>query len=286
MLKNILIAVFTTLAISVGSAASSEQLFKSGYSHVNGLAMYYERHGVGKPVVVLHGAYMSTESMQPLVNALARNHEVIAVDLQGHGRTGDVGRPITYEQMADDVSALMKDIGVPQADIFGYSMGAGVAFQLAIRHPVRVRHLAAASVTINTDGIYPSALAGVRKITPAMFAGSPWESEYMRQAPNKADWPKLIEKLKTLDLTPQAWPASKIAGITVPTLIISGDADIIRPEHSVAIFRLRGGGASADFMSPKAAELAILPGTTHLGVLQRLDLIVPIVSAFFERAAN
>jgi pimeloyl-ACP methyl ester carboxylesterase len=250
---------------------------------VNGLNMYHKKHGSGKPVVVLHGAYMSSESMRPVVDRLAKTREVIAVDLQGHGRTGDVDRPITYEGMADDVTALMANIGVTQADVFGYSMGAGVGYQLAIRHPDRVRRLVAASGSYRADGLYPAVREGVKQITPNLLAGSPWETEYMRVAPNKANWPTLIEKLKALDTAPQEWPANDIKSIKAPVLIVSGDADIIRPEHSLEMFRLRAGGPSADFMSASENELAILPGTTHLGVMAKPDLLVAVVTAFLEK---
>ncbi len=283
MLKMTFINVVMTIGLLLASPAFAADQVKTGYAQANGLKMYYEVYGTGKPAVVLHGAYMSTESMRPVIDGLAKTRQVIAVDLQGHGRTGDIDRPITYEQMADDVAALMQAIGIPQADVFGYSMGAGVAYQLAIRHPECVRRLAAASGTYRADGIYPVAREGVKQIKPQMFAGSPWEKEYMRLAPNKANWPVLIEKLKALDMAAQEWPAKDMTGIKAPVMIISGDSDIIRPEHSVEIFRLRGGGPSPDFMTASANELAILPATTHLGVMDRSDLLVPMVAAFFDK---
>jgi len=283
MLKIALVTVVTTLGMLLASPAFATDQAKTGYAQANGLKMYYEVYGSGRPVVVLHGAYMSTESMQPVIDGLAKTRQVIAVDLQGHGRTGDIDRPITYENMADDVAALMQAIGIPQADVFGYSMGAAVAYQLAIRHPDHVRRLAAASGTYRADGIYAASREGVKQITPQMFAGSPWEKEYMRLAPNKANWPVLVEKLKALDMAPQEWPAKDISGIKAPVLVISGDSDIIRPEHSVEIFRLRGGGPSPDFMGSSANELAILPATTHLGVIGRSDLVVSMVAAFFDK---
>ena len=283
MLKMTFINIVTTIGMLLASPAFAADPVKTGYAQTSGLKMYYEVYGTGKPTVVLHGAYMSTESMRPVIDGLAKTRQVIAVDLQGHGRTGDINRPITYEQMADDVAALMQAIEKPQADVFGYYMGAGVGYQLAIRHPGCVRRLAAASGTYRADGIYPVAREGVKQITPQTFAGSPWEKDYMRLAPNKANWPVLIAKLKALDLAPQEWPAKDISGIKAPVLIISGDSDIIRPEHSLEMFRLRGGGPSPDFMTASANELAILPATTHLGVMDRSDLLVPMVAAFFDK---
>ena len=258
---------------------------KTGYADVNGLHMYYEVRGEGQPTLVLHGAYMSADSMAPATVPLSRTRQVIAMDLQGHGRTADIDRPITYEDMADDVAALMDKIGVSQVDVFGYSMGAGVAYQLAIRHPAKVRRLAAASGTYKTEGMYPELVQMIGTLTAASFAGSPFEAEYKRLAPKPENFPLLVEKLKTLDVTPQDWPADAIRDIKAPTLVISGDADVIRPEHSLEIFRLRGGGPSPDFMSaPANAQLAVLPGTSHIGVLMdRADLVVAFVSEFFDK---
>ncbi len=257
---------------------------QTGYADVNGLHMYYEIHGTGRPVVALHGAYMSTQSMKDFVGDLAKTRQVIVMDLQGHGRTADIERPVTYEAMADDVSALMDKIGVPKADAFGYSMGAGVAYQLAIRHPEHVSRLAAASGTFDSQGIYPELVAMFGQITPEAFAGSPYEAEYKTHAPKPQDFPKLVEKLKALDMAPQAWSPDDIKKIKSPTLVISADADIIRPEHSLQIFRLRGGGHSPDFMAPVETELAILPGTSHIGILtERTHLVSTFVAEFFDR---
>ena len=266
------------------AAAQTVAAAETGYVPVNGLNMYYEVRGEGQPTVVLHGAYMSADSMGPLVATLASTRKVIAMDLQGHGRTGDIDRPITYEQMADDVAALMDALGVTQADIFGYSMGGGTAYQLAIRHPEKVRRLAAASATYKSEGMYPELIAMIGTLNAASFAGSPMEAEYKKLAPKPDDFPVLVEKLKVLDVTPQDWPADDIRNIKAPTLVISGDADVIRPEHSIELYRLRGGGPSKDFMMPATAELAVLPGTTHIGVLMnRADLVATFVTAFFDK---
>src|SRR5512138_3309038 len=134
---------------------------RSGYAPINGLRMYHEIHGEGQPLVLLHGAYMTIETWGTILPSLARTRRVIALELQAHGRTADVDRPLTYEQMADDVAALLRHLGIREADVFGYSMGAGVAVQVAIRHPDMVRRLVAASVTINNAGMHPELLAAM-----------------------------------------------------------------------------------------------------------------------------
>ncbi len=149
---------------------------QTGYASVNGLHMYYEIHGTGEPLVLLHGAYMTIDAVGELVPSLAETRQVIAVEMQGHGRTADIDRPITYEQMADDTAALLRHLGTGQADIFGFSMGGGVALQLSIRHPGLVRKLVVASASYTSDGMQPELHEMIPGITPEMFAGSPIEA--------------------------------------------------------------------------------------------------------------
>jgi pimeloyl-ACP methyl ester carboxylesterase len=240
---------------------------RTGYADINGLHAYYETHGEGEPVLLLHGAYMSADQMKPVTDILAKNRQVIVPEAQGHARTADIDRPITYEAMADDVAALMDSIGVPSADVVGFSMGAGTALQLAIRHPEKVKRMVAASAGYKLSGMYPEVVAMFPTITPEMFAGSPFEAEYKKLAPAPDKFPQLVEKLKTLDTTPFEWPARDIAGIRAPTLVIVGDQDVVTPEHAIEMFRLLGGGKPGDMGSPPPDDqLAILPGTSHIGV--------------------
>src|SRR5262249_40961602 len=150
---------------------------KIGYAPVNGLEMYYEIHGEGSPLLLLHGAYMSTDGMAPLLSRLAQSRRVIATDQQGHGRTGDINRPITYEHMADDAAAVLDHVGVERADVMGFSMGGGVALQVAMRHPRVVRKLVVASASYRMDGMHAEAIEMFPSMTPEMFAGTPMENE-------------------------------------------------------------------------------------------------------------
>ncbi|MCD6031845.1 MAG: alpha/beta hydrolase fold protein [Thermomicrobiales bacterium] len=256
---------------------------QTGYASVNGLNLYYEIHGSGGvPVVLLHGAYMSTGAMQPLLSDLAKSRQIIAVDLQGHGRTADIDRPLQYEQMADDVAALMEHLGISQADIVGYSMGGNVALQLAIRHPDLVRKLVVASGQYRLDGMYPEVIAGIAELTPEIMRGTPWYEEYANVAPNPEDFPTLVEKLKRLDAEEFAWPEEDIQAIAAPTLLIYGDADVFRPEHMVELFRLLGGGVPGDLTGLPKARLAVLPGTTHITVMNRIDWLLPMITEFLD----
>jgi pimeloyl-ACP methyl ester carboxylesterase len=260
---------------------------KGNYAEVNGLRMYYEIHGTGEPLVVLHGAYMTIDAMGEIVPALAETRQVIAVELQGHGRTADIDRPLSYEQMADDVAALLRHLEIEEADVFGYSMGGGVALQVAIRHPEVVRKLVVASASHASDHMHTELLEMIPTITPEAFAGSPIEEDYLRTAPNPEDFPTLVAKLKQLDMEPFAWLPEDIRGISAPTLLIVGDSDAIHLEHAVELFRLLGGGVMGDLAGLPKSQLAVLPGTSHFappgsGVLDRADWLVAMIGGFLD----
>jgi pimeloyl-ACP methyl ester carboxylesterase len=257
------------------------------HAAVNELSMYYELHGEGPPLLLLHGAYMTADMMGPLATGLAERRQVIVPEMQAHGRTADADRPLTYEQMADDCAALLRQLEHKQADVVGYSMGGGTALQLAIRHPAQVRRLVVASAGFRYDAMPAEAIAMFPSITPEMFAGSPMETEYQRLAPNPGDFPTLVEKLKTLDTTDFAWPEDDIRGLTAPTLIILGDSDGVRLEHAVEMFKLRGGGVMGDLSGMPESQLAVLPGTSHFippgsGVLDRADWLLAMIPPFLD----
>ncbi len=260
---------------------------EGNYASVNGLNMYYESHGTGQPLVLLHGAYMTIDAMGEILPSLAGARRVVAVELQGHGRTADIDRPLGYEQMADDVAALLRHLDIEGADVFGFSMGGGVALQVAIRHPEVVRKLVVASASYTSDGMQPELHGMVPSITPEMFAGSPIEAAYLEVAPNPGDFPRLVAKLKQLDMEPFAWPPEDIRGISAPTLLIIGDSDAIRLEHAVELFQLLGGGVMGDLAGLPKSQLAVLPGTTHFvppgsGVLDRADWLLSIIPPFLD----
>jgi pimeloyl-ACP methyl ester carboxylesterase len=260
---------------------------KGNYAEVNCLRMYYEIHGTGQSLVLLHGAYMTIDAMGEVVPELAKSRRVIAVELQGHGRTADIDRPLSYEQMADDTAALLRHLELEDADIFGYSMGGGVALQVAIRHPEVVRKLVVASASYTSDGMHPELLEMIPAIMPEAFAGSPIEEAYLRTAPSPHDFPTLVAKLKQLDMEPFAWPPEDIRGIAAPSLLIIGDSDAIRLEHAVELFRLLGGGVMGDLVGLPKSQLAVLPGTTHFvppgnAVLDRAAWLLEIIPPFLD----
>jgi pimeloyl-ACP methyl ester carboxylesterase len=238
------------------------------YANVNGIKLYYEIHGSGKPLVLLHGGLGAIEMFGPNLPALAKGRQVIGVDLQGHGRTADIDRPLSVQYMADDVAALIKHLGIARTDIMGYSLGGGVALQIAIRHPEVVNKLVVVSTPFRRNGFYPDILvqqAQVNANAAEALKQTPMYQMYASLAPRPQDWSRLLEKIgeamkKDFDLS------SEIKGIKATTLIIAGDADIFPPAHAVEMFGLLGGGqrdAGWDGSGRPKSRLAILPGVTH-----------------------
>lgn len=273
----------TATSTSGGDAMTATD-HQSGYAPVNGLKMYYELHGAPAdgqpPLVVLPGGFMTTELMAPLISALAATRRVVAVDPQGHGRTADVDRPLGFEAMADDVAALLRHLQIDRADVYGWSLGGGTAWQAAVRHPALVRKLVAASAPGRRDGWYPEVLAGMASLTPEGMAQTPYYDAYRAVAPEPDHWPGLVAKVRDLLGRDYDWSAA-IQAIAAPTLIVVGDGDSVRPEHAVEMLRLRGGGLPGDFGPLAASQLAILPGTAHSALGARADL-PPIVAAFLD----
>jgi pimeloyl-ACP methyl ester carboxylesterase len=226
--------------------------------------------------------------MGPLLAGLAETRQVIAPELEGHGRTALADRPLSYEQMADDVAGLARHLGLDRADVFGYSMGGAAALQVAIRHPDLVRKLVVASASHALSGMHQEALDMFPTITPELFKGSPMEQAYQQLAPNPDDFPRLVEQLTALDTTPFSWD-DEVRGIAAPTLIVLGDSDGVRLEHAVELFKLRGGGVMGDLSGLPESQLAVLPGTTHFvppgsGLLDRSDWVLAMVPPFLDAA--
>jgi pimeloyl-ACP methyl ester carboxylesterase len=243
--------------------------------------MYYEIHGEGAPLVLLHGAFGAIASWGPVLDGLAATRQVIAVELQAHGHTADIDRPLSFEQLADDVAALLDHLTVEQADIVGHSMGANTALQVAMRHSQRVRKLVTMSPNFRSDGEYEAVREGVSAMTPEFLTGTPIEQAYLAVAPDPADFPVLVEKVRALVTTEFAWAEADLQAITAPTQILVGDSDTVRPEHAVELFRLVGGGVPGDLAGLPTAQLAILPAITHATIVaERVELPLAMIEAF------
>ncbi|HKG27253.1 MAG TPA: alpha/beta hydrolase [Thermomicrobiales bacterium] len=254
------------------------------YASVNGLNMYYEVHGEGRPLVLLHGAYSNIQTdFGALIPTLAQTRQVIGVEQQAHGHTADIDRPLSYEQMADDTAALLRQIGVDNADFFAYSFGGAVALQVAVRHPDLVRKLALAGGTsYSLDGLYPELLAGMENFKPEYLFGTPWHEAYLRIAPRPDDFTTLVAKKMDLDRSYTGWSPETIRAIDAPIMIVVGDSDIVRPEHAAEFFRLIGGGVIGDMAGLPKSALAVLPRTTHVTVMHRTDWLLSMVTEFLD----
>jgi len=251
---------------------------------VNGMQMYYEVSGKGEPLVVLHGAYMNIPAMGAIIPELAKTHRVYALEFQGHGRTNDIDRPITYPNLADDVAAFMDAVGLKKADVFGYSMGAGAGLQLAIRHPEKVNRLVVASVAYDARGFQPEFTAMIPQMSVEMFPPQ-LEQEYRKLAVNPNGFRALATKLIQLEKEPLAWEAD-VKALKLPVFIIAGDADVATLEHTVAMLRLLGGGGMGDMGKPlPQSRLAILPASSHTAVINQVHLLHPMIEQFLKGEA-
>ena len=251
---------------------------------INGMQMYYEVSGAGEPLIVLHGAYMNIPAMGEIIPMLARTHKVYALELQGHGRTNDIDRPMTYQAFADDLAAFMDSVRVTKADVFGYSMGAIAGLQLAIRHPAKVNKLVVASGAYDVRGWQPDFTAFIPQMTVEMITAMPFAQDYKKLAPDSNGFPELARKLIALEKEPMAWEKD-VRQVKTPVLIIAGDADVATLEHNVAFFRLLGGGVMGDMGKPlPASRIAVLPATSHTAVITQTDLLLTFIEQFLTGA--
>ena len=277
MFRTVLVA--STLLLAAATVADAQAAGQR--VAVNGMQMYYEVSGSGEPLVVLHGAYMNIATMGEIIPALAKTHRVYALEFQGHGRTTDIDRPITYQNLADDVAAFMDAVGLAKSDVFGYSMGAGAGLQLAIRHPEKVNKLVAASVAYDVRGFQPEFIAAIPTMSVDMFPPV-LEQEYRKLAANPDGFRELARKLIALEHEPLAWEAD-VKTLKTPVLVIAGDADVATLEHTVALFRLLGGGIMGDMGKPlPASRLAILPATSHTAVIDQADVLLAFIEPFLK----
>ena len=266
--RSLIVLAASALAFAETRTSTPVQ---TGYAPVNGLKLYYEIHGAGEPLILLHGGVGATEMFDPILPVLAKTRRVIAADLQAHGRTADIGRPLSIEAMADDVAALIKHLGIQKADVMGYSLGGAVALRTAVQHPEAVRKLVLVSAAFKRDGWYPEIVAGMSQMGAAAaepMKQTPMYPLYARIAPRPDDWPVLLTKLGELLRKDYDW-SKEVASIKAPTLLVFGDADAVRTAHAVQFFELLGGGrkdAGWDGSGMSNSRLAILPGLTHYNI--------------------
>jgi len=266
---------------STSVAEGKETKAAGQYADVNGIKLYYEIHGTGAPLILLHGGLGAISMFGPNLPALAKGRQVIAVDLQGHGRMADIDRPLSPELMADDIAALIKHLKLEHPDLMGFSLGGGVALLTAIKHPELVGRLVVVSTPIRRDAFYPDILAQQKQVTAEAAEAmkqTPMYQLYASIAPRPEDWPRLLAKIgegmaKDFDFS------KEVAKIEATTLVVAGDADIFPPAHAVEVFGLLGGGKRDpgwDGSGRPKSQLAILPGVTHytMGSAPALSAVV------------
>lgn len=275
-----MIRTIFAIATLLAMPAAAQETGDGQYVDVNGMKMYYEVTGSGEPIVVLHGAYMNIPTMGEIIPRLAETRTIYALEFQGHGRTNDIERPVTYPNLSDDVAKFMDAVGLEKADVLGYSMGAAAGLRLAIDHPDKVDQLVAISVAYSMEGMQPEYLAFVPNMAPEMFVGTPMEDAWKQYAPDPEAFRPFVERMIALEHEPLDWEA-EVAALETPVLLISGDADVSTLEHSVAMFRLLGGGIMGDMGNPlPASRLAILPATSHTAIIDQVELLEGFIAPF------
>ncbi|MEZ5778190.1 MAG: alpha/beta hydrolase [Paracoccaceae bacterium] len=275
-------AVLVTATLAVAGPALAEDAPVGDRVEVNGMQMYYEVSGTGDPLIVLHGAYMNIPSMGEIIPMLAESHRVYALEFQGHGRTTDIDRPITYPNLASDVAAFMDAVGIEKADVFGYSMGAAAGLRLAIDYPEKVDQLVAASAAYDFEGWQPAFREFIPQMNVEMFLEMPFAAEYRELAADPDGFPALVEKLIALEHEPMAW-GKEVEALKTPMLIITGDADVATLEHTVSMFRLLGGGEMGDMGQPlPESRLAVMPATSHTAVINQPELLRAFIEPFLQ----
>lgn len=259
-------------------AAAAAEPTTSGHVEANGVRYYYEVHGEGEPLLLLHGGLGSIDMFDPVLPSLGDGRQVIAVDLHGHGRTALGDRSISLVDMGADMAVVLEALGHEQVDVLGYSMGGGVAFQLAVQHPERVRRLVMVSAGFSTEGFYPEVVAMQVQVSGKMaeaMKATPMYPTYAAVAPVPEDWPRLLDQMGALMKQPYDW-SGEVAKLSMPVMIVFADSDMYRPEHIVKFYQLLGGGLrdagwQREHMSKN--RLAILPNLTHYDIFLSPALI-------------
>ena len=278
------------MTVLLSTAVSAQaQMPTTGYAPVSGLNMYYEIHGSGsgEPLVLLHGSFMTiTNNWAGWIGELSKTRKVIAVEMQGHGRTADIHRDFSYETLADDIAALLDYLEITQADLLGYSMGGGVAMQVAIRHPEKVRKVVSVSAVFRHDGWVKEALDVFPQLTADALKGSPIEAEYKKLSPAPNEFPTFVRRVIAMDLKPYDFGADRLKATKAPFLFIHGDADGVRLDHIAEMFRLKGDEIMGDMRPRSESRLAVLPNTTHVTLMEKGNVIIPMMNDFLDAKAQ
>lgn len=281
LILALFLTIFTAMTGKAQLTAQSPTFKSKGYAPVNGLKLYYEIHGEGKPIVLLHGAYMTIDlNWKEIIPELAKSHKVIALEMQGHGRTADIDRPVSYKALADDVAGLLQYLKIDSADIVGYSMGGTVAFSFAIQHPAMVRKLVLISTVYKNTGWQPELVTAFKSFKPEFFDNTPLKPAYEAVAPDPGHWKQFLAKYMEYGRQDYDLGQDNIKAIKAPALLIMGDNDGVDLHHIADMYKQLGGSVVGDMAGLPKSQLAILPGTTHVSVMMETSKLLAIIQPF------
>jgi pimeloyl-ACP methyl ester carboxylesterase len=267
------------------SQSSGQQLkpAASGYAPVNGIKVYYEVYGEGRPVVLLHGAFMTIEeNWGQIIPELSKTRKVIAIEMQGHGHTPYFDRKLSHAAMASDVEGVMDYLKIDSADVVGYSMGGSVAYKFAIQSPKRLRKLVIISSTYKSSGWLPQVNNAFKAFKPEFFDNTPMKTAYDAVAPDKAKWRKFIEQMIAFASEPFDFGDANVAKITAPVLIIAGDNDGLDKVELAKTYQLLGGGVVADIGIMPKSHLAMVPAQGHVSLMMQTQTILGYLDSFLK----
>ena len=274
------------IAMMFAATRSNGQQIKSsnsGYAPVNGVKVYYEVYGEGRPIVLLHGAFMTIETnWGQLIPELSKTRKVIAIELQGHGHTPFSDRKLSHATLASDVEGVMDYLKIDSADVAGYSFGGAVAYQLAIQSPKRVRKLVIISSTYKSSGWMPEVTNAFKSMKPGLFTNSPMQAAYDAVAPDKSKWTKFLEQMIAFAQAPFDFGDSNISKISAPVLIVSGDNDGLDKIELIKTYKLLGGAVSADLGAMPKSQLAIVPSQGHVSLMMQTTTILTYLNSFLN----
>jgi pimeloyl-ACP methyl ester carboxylesterase len=280
--NSIIFAAIVILLIQVIPGTLSAQT--NGYAPVNGLNIYNEIHGEGKPVILLHGAYMTINlNWNEIIPELSKSRKVIAVEIQGHGRTVDIDRPFSYEELADDLAELCKHLQIEKTDVIGYSFGGTVALQFAIKYPALLNRMVITSTTYKYEGWLPEVRQMLASFNPDFFDATPLKPEYERIAPYPGHWKDFVAKFIEFDKQDFNLGEENMKSIKSPVLFIMGDNDGVDKSHVANMYELTGGNIFGDVAGLPKSQLAILPGTTHVSLMMETNKLIELINPFLNK---
>lgn len=284
--RDLLKSILLITIIAFTALQSNGQQLKpsaSGYAPVNGIRVYYEVYGEGKPIVLLHGAFMTIQTnWSQIIPELSKTRKVIAIEMQGHGHTPYSDRKLTHAALASDVEGVMDYLKIDSADVVGYSMGGSVAYKFAIQSPKRLKKLVIISSTYKSTGWLPEITKAFKSFTPEIFANSPMKAAYDAVAPDKTNWTKFINQMIAFAPEPFDFGDANIAKISAPVLIIAGDNDGLDKVELAKTYKLLGGGVSADMAPMPKSQLAIVPSQSHVSLMMQTTTILGYLNSFLK----